>query len=257
MLLKRSLRFFKKRPISNPLRLFSSSGGKHDKFDLDPEICYYKTLNISTNAKFEDVKSAYLELAKKHHPDISAQATAKEKFQAISMAYKVLSKPENRLKYDYSIGIKNPSWQMESEVVDEFENQELFMKYVKGERDYDSEKDNIDYSYEENNSEKLYDYFRYKYLGRFRENKKGQVKPLSPFRDMADDANLTDNTDPMQFSMKTDKKMRAIRKERKEKDVRYFLFVDFFWKFPFGKFQGPDLLTKYPLGVHPVRQQHP
>lgn len=228
-MLKNYLRFFKRQPNGACMRLFSSSTKKQDKIDLNPDICYYKTLNISTNAKFEDIKTAYLKLAKKHHPDISAQPSAKEKFQAISVSYKVLSKPENRLKYDYSIGIKNPSWQMESEVVDEFENQELFMKYVKGERDYDAERDTIDYSYEEEHSEKLYDYFRYKYLGRFREEKKGEVRPLSPFRDMADGANITKNTDPLQFSMKTDKKMREVRKERKEKDVRFFTM--FFWNF--------------------------
>lgn len=223
MLLKRSLKFLKNHKKFNLKYTFSTS--QEEKINLNPETCYYKTLNISTNAKFKDIKSAYLSLAKKHHPDISTQKDSKEKFQAISTAYKILSKTESRSKYDHSLGIKNPSWQVESEVIDEFENQEVFMKYVKGERDYEKEKDNIDYSFEEENHEKLYDYFRYKYLGRFREKKEGQVKPLSPFRDMVEDAKITSDSSPFQFSMKTDRKMREIRKERKEKDVKKLIFL--------------------------------
>lgn len=221
MLLKRTLKFLKRRPQRFKL-LKNFSDRSDDKFDLSPEVCYYKTLNVSTSAKFDDIKSAYLKLAKKHHPDISALPNSKQKFEAISNSYKILSKPKTREKYDYSIGIKNPTWQVESEVVDEFENQDLFMKYVKGERDYEKERDNIDLSFEEENTEKLYDYFRYKYLGRFNEKKEGRVRKLSPFRDMVDDANVTINGDPFQFSMKTDKKMREIRKERKERDVKKF-----------------------------------
>jgi curved DNA-binding protein len=33
-------------------------------------MCYYKVLNVSTDATFEEIKKSYLDLAKKYHPDV-------------------------------------------------------------------------------------------------------------------------------------------------------------------------------------------
>ncbi len=35
-----------------------------------PKMCYYKVLNVSTDATMEEIKKSYLELAKKYHPDV-------------------------------------------------------------------------------------------------------------------------------------------------------------------------------------------
>jgi curved DNA-binding protein CbpA len=213
-------------PITSPslIRLFS------EELNLTPPTCYYKTLNLSTNATFDSIKSSYLSLAKKYHPDISQAPNSKEKFQQVAEAYKMLSKPENRQKYDFSIGIKQPKWHFDENLEDEFENQEEFMKYVKGEKDFENEKYNIDYSFEEEKSEELYDYFRYKYLGRFRE-KKGEVGELSKFRDMVDEANTVDERNPLKFSPKIKEKWEEVKKERIEKNVSCFLFIVWVWIF--------------------------
>lgn len=34
------------------------------------KTCYYKVLNISTDATNDEIKQSYLELAKKYHPDV-------------------------------------------------------------------------------------------------------------------------------------------------------------------------------------------
>lgn len=63
---------------------------------------YYKTLGVSKDASTEDIKKAYKKLALKHHPDRNKdnKEESEEKFKEISEAYKVLSDPEQRKKYD-------------------------------------------------------------------------------------------------------------------------------------------------------------
>ncbi|MBU0635871.1 molecular chaperone DnaJ [Candidatus Micrarchaeota archaeon] len=61
---------------------------------------YYEILGISKNASSEEIKSAYKRLAKKYHPDVSADPKAKEKFQEALEAYNVLSDSQKRQNYD-------------------------------------------------------------------------------------------------------------------------------------------------------------
>lgn len=61
----------------------------------------YKTLGISKSATQEEIKNAYRQLAKKHHPDLNPGSKAAEaKFKDISAAYELLETPEARAKYD-------------------------------------------------------------------------------------------------------------------------------------------------------------
>lgn len=48
---------------------------------------HYKTLGLDSSASEEDVKKAYLNLAKKYHPDVNKEAHAEEKFKEIQHAY--------------------------------------------------------------------------------------------------------------------------------------------------------------------------
>lgn len=62
---------------------------------------YYQILGVSENASPDDVKKAYRQLAKRHHPDANPNNKgAEEKFKEISEAYYVLSDPKKRQEYD-------------------------------------------------------------------------------------------------------------------------------------------------------------
>lgn len=61
---------------------------------------YYDTLGISPNASNNDVKKAYMRLAKQYHPDKNKDLGANEKFSEISNAYEVLSNSNTRALYD-------------------------------------------------------------------------------------------------------------------------------------------------------------
>eukprot|EP00347_Sterkiella_histriomuscorum_P008540 403344708 len=73
----------------------------------------YNILNLDVNASTQEIKQAYYEMAKKHHPDsnhnsdyqnYSEGTTEKEelnrRFQEIQMAYEILGNPDKRLEYD-------------------------------------------------------------------------------------------------------------------------------------------------------------
>lgn len=64
---------------------------------------YYEILGVDRHAEKDEIKKAYRELSKQHHPDHGGDA---EKFKELSEAYSTLSDPEKRADYD------NPMRQM-------------------------------------------------------------------------------------------------------------------------------------------------
>ncbi len=61
----------------------------------------YKTLGLSRDASAEDVRRAYLERARKHHPDLNpGDMKAEELFKQATAANDLLSDPEKRGKFD-------------------------------------------------------------------------------------------------------------------------------------------------------------
>jgi len=62
---------------------------------------YYVILGVNSEASAKDIKKAFKELAKRHHPDANkGNSKAEEKFKEISEAYDVLGNPESRRDYD-------------------------------------------------------------------------------------------------------------------------------------------------------------
>lgn len=62
---------------------------------------FYRILGVSENAAPEEIKKAYRNLAKKHHPDRNkGDKQAEERFKEINEAYDILGDPEKRKKYD-------------------------------------------------------------------------------------------------------------------------------------------------------------
>jgi len=62
---------------------------------------YYDILGVDEDASQRDIKKAYRELARKHHPDRNPDdAGAEDRFKEIQQAYSVLSDEEKRKKYD-------------------------------------------------------------------------------------------------------------------------------------------------------------
>ena len=60
---------------------------------------YYEDLQISPNADNETLERVYRLLAKRYHPD-NGQTGSAEKFDLITQAHQILSKPEERAAYD-------------------------------------------------------------------------------------------------------------------------------------------------------------
>jgi len=62
---------------------------------------YYEVLGVSQDAPKDEIRKAYLKLAKKYHPDrTGGDKPAEEKLKEINNAYDTLKNPEKRKQYD-------------------------------------------------------------------------------------------------------------------------------------------------------------
>jgi len=62
---------------------------------------YYKILGVGRKATDKEIRSAYLKLARKYHPDKNPGVnSAEERFKEINEANEVLSDAEKRKMYD-------------------------------------------------------------------------------------------------------------------------------------------------------------
>ena len=89
---------------------------------------YYKILELENNkVTIEQIKTAYRKQAKKYHPDVNVgNKVAEERIKDINEAYRVLSNPSSKRKYDrtwnYNIGYKQKKARQKTsgEVASEF-----------------------------------------------------------------------------------------------------------------------------------------
>lgn len=63
----------------------------------------YNILGVSPTASTDDIKKAYRALAMRHHPDRNHNSNAEVRFNAIKKAYELLSDPQKRAEYNYSL----------------------------------------------------------------------------------------------------------------------------------------------------------
>jgi molecular chaperone DnaJ len=65
-----------------------------------PRTDYYEVLGVPRAASQEDIKRAFRQLAREHHPDVNKDPGAADRFKLINEAYQVLGDPERRARYD-------------------------------------------------------------------------------------------------------------------------------------------------------------
>jgi curved DNA-binding protein len=61
---------------------------------------YYAIIGVPRDATAEVIKRAYRQLARKHHPDVSKDPKAEDRFKQLGEAYEVLKDPVKRAAYD-------------------------------------------------------------------------------------------------------------------------------------------------------------
>ena len=73
---------------------------------------YYETLGVSPNTDQETLQVIYRFLAKRYHPD-NAQTGDGQRFRRVRKAWRVLSDPDRRSRFDSelrSLGLHGPRW---------------------------------------------------------------------------------------------------------------------------------------------------
>ena len=65
---------------------------------------HYQILGVDRNADAGTIKNAFRKLAKKYHPDVTANnPEAEKKFKDINEAYRILSDEKLKKEYDESL----------------------------------------------------------------------------------------------------------------------------------------------------------
>jgi curved DNA-binding protein CbpA len=61
----------------------------------------YAELGVSRDASSEEIRRAYRQVARRHHPDVNRDPGGPERFAAAARAYEILNDPAARARYDY------------------------------------------------------------------------------------------------------------------------------------------------------------
>jgi curved DNA-binding protein CbpA len=60
----------------------------------------YAELGVSRDASNEEIRRAYRQVARRHHPDVNRDPHGPERFAAAARAYEILNDPAARARYD-------------------------------------------------------------------------------------------------------------------------------------------------------------
>ena len=60
----------------------------------------YAELDVSRDASSEEIRRAYRQVARRHHPDVNRDPGGPNRFAAAARAYEILSDPAARARYD-------------------------------------------------------------------------------------------------------------------------------------------------------------
>ncbi len=70
---------------------------------------YYKTLGVSDDSSYHDIRKAYRRLVRKHHPDRNTSSHSGDMIKKINAAFEILSDKDKRKQYDVTSPIQNSS----------------------------------------------------------------------------------------------------------------------------------------------------
>ncbi|MGH9951867.1 MAG: J domain-containing protein, partial [Nitrososphaeraceae archaeon] len=77
---------------------------------------YYKTLGVSEDSSYPDIRKAYRRLAKRHHPDKNTSGHSGDMIKMINAAFEILSDKDKRKQYDVTRPIQNGGLSTEIDV---------------------------------------------------------------------------------------------------------------------------------------------
>eukprot|EP00924_Labyrinthula_sp_SR-Ha-C_P007020 maker-scaffold_8-snap-gene-7.16-mRNA-1 protein AED:0.01 eAED:0.01 QI:30/1/1/1/1/1/3/66/386 len=79
---------------------FKDRSNQSPPLTFEDDFDYYEILDVSPTASEAEIKSAYRKMAKRYHPDVSAESNAEEIFMKVSKANEILSDSKSRKEYD-------------------------------------------------------------------------------------------------------------------------------------------------------------
>merc|ERR1711936_1549127 len=87
--------------LSTSPPIFCAAAASIEQLDPNSPFAFYEILHIPRHANQSQVKAAFYQQSKKHHPDVAGESQgAKDNFAAINLAYSVLRDPSQRYHYD-------------------------------------------------------------------------------------------------------------------------------------------------------------
>jgi len=93
----------------------------------------YSILELEPSASQDDIRKSYKKLALKYHPDKNyLDDVSSEKFLSVSMAYEILSDPNQRQKYDtMNLKKRQTIFDMIGQMYQKFKSSQEFKDYIK------------------------------------------------------------------------------------------------------------------------------